>query len=670
MFMSSRSMNHIDVIMNSVYRPEKVDGIINNVDPIILRSWKRCVSHFHLEPSPTRTARVLSNQELLDHKTPIEEFISIAKSGLHELHKHVSALDYVVLLTDKHGITIDYLGNDRFDKELRKSGLYMGSDWNETRAGTCAVGVCATEMKPVIAHRTDHFDIANTTLTCSAAPIFDPFGKPLAVLDVSSLKSPEKKDSQYILLQMVELYAHIIESANFLHHFKHENWVIRFGECKQYVEVSAPHMIAINETGEITGINASARTFLNGNTHWQDESWDEAMGKHITKYFDCKLDDIFANATSLTKTSPVKLKSTNQQFYFHSYAPHNIKSLFVTGRNNKDRPSVVSQHQMMPLGSLAGKDTKMDKSIRLARKLLNSRINFLIQGETGCGKELFAKAMHRESNRSKAPFIAVNCAAIPESLIESELFGYKPGSFTGAKSKGSQGLIQQSSGGTLFLDEIGDMPLDLQTRLLRVISEQEVLPLGSNAPISVDLNVISASHRCIESMINEKRFREDLYFRLAGTTLTLPPFRARQDKDFIIKNILVSESSNPDISIENEVLELLKSYSWPGNIRELKNILKVALALSNTQTITMDDIPEQFFNKIDNHQETSRHASYYDNTPDSITNCNAKSNEEKLIVSLKHNKWNITDTANDLGISRATIYRRMKRYNIVPPNQL
>lgn len=202
------------------------------------------------------------------------------------------------------------------------------------------------------------------------------------------------------------------------------------------------------------------------------------------------------------------------------------------------------------------------------RGVCNRRVNILIQGETGTGKEVLAQAFHDFSQRAKKSFIAVNCAAIPESLIESELFGYTAGTFTGARSKGMQGLIVRSDGGTLFLDEIGDMPLQLQTRLLRVLSEKEVLPLGADKSVPVDITVLSASHRDLRKLVGEGKFRQDLYYRLCGATLHLPALRDRQDRSYIIYRILGQEASQLGCRprIDEGAMELLLRYTWPGNV--------------------------------------------------------------------------------------------------------
>ncbi len=204
-------------------------------------------------------------------------------------------------------------------------------------------------------------------------------------------------------------------------------------------------------------------------------------------------------------------------------------------------------------------------------------------GETGSGKEVFAKAMHRSSERAGRPFVALNCASIPETLIESELFGYKAGAFTGAARDGRRGKIFLANGGTLFLDEIGDMPVHLQARLLRALEEREVLPLGGDEPIKVDIRLISATHCNLTEKIKTGEFRPDLYYRLHGFALTLPPLRERGDRRELIRRVLAEEAEGSPIEIDEAALDRLDRYSWPGNLRELRNVLRTVLALREGQ---------------------------------------------------------------------------------------
>ena len=229
-----------------------------------------------------------------------------------------------------------------------------------------------------------------------------------------------------------------------------------------------------------------------------------------------------------------------------------------------------------------------------ATRLANTTLPVLIQGPTGSGKECFARALHAASARGGGPFIAVNCAALPETLIESELFGYGPGAFTGARKEGRKGKIVQSTGGTLFLDEIGDMPLLLQTRLLRVLEEQEVIPLGAETGIPVDLRVICASNRDLRELIASGGLREDLYYRLNGITLELPPLSARADKDLLIRRILVEEAGSAhESAIDRQALRCLNQYTWPGNIRELRNVIRSAFAICDDSLIRLEDLPRE-----------------------------------------------------------------------------
>jgi transcriptional regulator with PAS, ATPase and Fis domain len=251
----------------------------------------------------------------------------------------------------------------------------------------------------------------------------------------------------------------------------------------------------------------------------------------------------------------------------------------------------TSHKSSLTLEELAGEDPQMLRNVRSAHRIASLRVPVMIQGPTGAGKEVFARALHAASDRAAMAFVALNCAAIPESLIESELFGYRSGAFTGARKEGMKGKILQSSGGTLFLDEIGDMPVLLQTRLLRVLEEQEVVPLGTEAPVKVDLRVICASHQNLRAMIAKGLFREDLYYRLNGITLELPPLAARIDKERLIREFLARETSDGrPAAIEMEAFQRLLAYGWPGNVRELRNVLERAVVLSPPGTLVIEPL--------------------------------------------------------------------------------
>jgi len=326
----------------------------------------------------------------------------------------------------------------------------------------------------------------------------------------------------------------------------------------------------------------------------------------------------------------------------------------------------ASQHALT-LEDLAGEDPQMLRNVRSAYRIADSGVSVLIQGPTGSGKEAFAHAMHLVSRRAERPFVAVNCAAIPETLIESELFGYKSGAFTGARKEGMRGKILQSAGGTLFLDEIGDMPLTLQTRLLRVLEEQEIVPLGSETAIKVDLHVIAASHRNLREMIANGTFREDLYYRLNGITLELPALRDRADKDRVIHHALAAETGNGrPAAIEMDALQQLVAYPWPGNVRELRNVIRTALAICEGGVVRGIDLPREIREADTNNGAGSASMLHGAASGESAPTVNPLKAAERaaLVRVIAECHGNMTRVAAQLGMSRNTLYRRMKRHAI------
>jgi transcriptional regulator of acetoin/glycerol metabolism len=321
---------------------------------------------------------------------------------------------------------------------------------------------------------------------------------------------------------------------------------------------------------------------------------------------------------------------------------------------------------LQPTPSFA--DARLQAHLSTARRVIARGTPVLLRGETGAGKEVFAHAVHNGSPRASGPFIAINCASLPENLIESELFGYRAGAFTGAERRGRRGKIALSDGGTLFLDEIGDMPLGLQARLLRVLDERTVTPLGADDAQPVDFQLLSASHRHLGDLVAEGRFREDLYYRLAGIELMLPALRERSDRAELIRSVLADEGA-PDAALSPAVWDLLMRHPWPGNVRQLRHVLRSAVALADGAVMTPEHLPSLLLTAPaavpglgPAGQDGAPHAAA---TEPPVVLAPALAQERPdLLALLETQRWNLTQVANDLGVSRNTLYRRMHKLHI------
>ncbi|WP_386078140.1 sigma-54-dependent Fis family transcriptional regulator [Vreelandella sp. F11] len=618
----------------------------------IRRSWLRCLNEYQLDPTRPRPARVVPQQTLIEHRESVDELLHVARAGVDQLYQQIAQLGYVLLLTDHRGITVEFRGDPNQDQQLRRAGLYLGADWDERFAGTCAVGTCLYDRQAIICHRQEHFDASHISLTCTAAPITDPQGNVMAVLDISALQSPTQHESQNFSLSLVTLYARMIEDAYFLQRYR-DCLIVRLDTSREFVHVNGRGLIAIEENGQVIAANAVGRDLIaEHQRRWPP--WSLNPTPMLGELFECDIADVLSiNSATDDQLRAFRARVDNTIYFISLLEPRRPRP----AQQTHSLPSSLPE----PLARLGADDPAMRKVQKLAERLRNEAgVNVLISGETGTGKEVVARALHDSGHRTKGPFIAVNCAAIPEALIESELFGYEPGAFTGGRAKGMRGLIPQAHGGTLFLDEIGDMPLALQTRLLRVLAEREVMPLGANRPVKVDIWVITATHRDIDTMIEQGAFREDLYYRLNGAQLRLPALRERADKLYVIRQVfndVVSERGGRHSSrLRADAISALLAYAWPGNIRQLKNALAFALATSESDEITVHDLPEQCLSQRITQQSPHKPVDAHGDT------------DHTLLEMLKAQHWNISAVARALGVSRPTIYRQMQRQGIVPPN--
>ncbi|MGB5156673.1 sigma 54-interacting transcriptional regulator [Desulfobacterium sp. N47] len=311
---------------------------------------------------------------------------------------------------------------------------------------------------------------------------------------------------------------------------------------------------------------------------------------------------------------------------------------------------------------MIGKDPAMQKIFEITRVVAGTNSTVLIEGPTGTGKDLLAKVIHSESNRAGKPFVKVNCAALPENLLESEMFGYTKGAFTGA-DRDKPGRFQEASGGTILLDEIGDLPLSLQAKLLHVLEDRKFYPLGSRRPVSVDIRILSASNRGLKNLVDKQLFREDLYYRLNVLQIELPYLKDRKaDIPLLIRHIMrkhFEPSLHQIKDISEKAMEALLNYDYPGNVREMENIIEHALIISQTEKIELHHLPDYMQKRLKSSGPD------FDENQDHKKPAAANKERETILKALRSNNWNRAQAANALKMERTTLWRKMKRYNII-----
>jgi transcriptional regulator of acetoin/glycerol metabolism len=641
----------------------------------IVDSWRRCTDQFGLVPNLRPESNILSSNELAQAKEKYGQFLQVAEEECRDLYEQTKQSGYVIVLTDTNGVILSMVGDPSLDNEFKRLNIQCGAMWMEQHHGTNGMGTCLYTGLPTIIHGGDHFFSDYRNMTCTAAPIHDPHGKVIAVLDATSFQAEGSKRGQIHTRALVQMAANFIEYRYFQRYYR-DAAVLGFHPRSEFLGVGTESLLAIDKDGSIIGANRCALNQL------EIDDRKELIDTQLTDIL--SLPSVSACNTGffgLHGIVPAHDLRNGRRFYsvFHHIPEPALRNKSGSSNTNQFVTVYPSNNKdCADFKSLAGKDPRMAYNVRCIQRVLDKGIYVLLSGETGTGKDVFTRAIHNASKRRDKPFVALNCAAIPESLIESELFGYKSGAFTGARRSGMRGCILESNGGTLFLDEIGDMPLQLQTRLLRVLETKEVLPLGSHEPIKVDLNVISASHQDLRGLIDQGKFRQDLFYRLNGITLKIPALRERKDIDNLIRCTLAMENhSDEPILIERKAFTRLMEFPWPGNIRELRNVIRTAIALSDDNAISLADLPREIANLekpviqhgvelksevIEPVETSGRQLEEAGDGDEFLPLENAV--RETILQELERNRWNVTATAKRLDMSRCTLYRKLKKYNI------
>ncbi|MFL1502898.1 sigma-54-dependent Fis family transcriptional regulator [Pseudomonas sp. O64] len=601
-------------------------------DPSIARSWLRCLEDYHLDPALSIAPTVLEHGRLLESRERLQQVLHIAGSEMNSLHQQLSGAGHAVLLTDARGVILNCVTAPSERKIFERAGLWLGADWSEACEGTNGIGTCLVERQSLTIHRDEHFRGRHTGLTCSASPVFDPQGELLAVLDVSSAREAVSRQSQFHTMALVNLSAKMIESCYFLRHFENQ-WLLRFHLQAESVGLFSEGLLAFDGEGRICAVNQSALNLLG-------QLRGGLLGQPVEAFFECSLDQLLGRArVNATASWPLRTRDG--------------RHLFAALRGQaRSTAAPMAKPEAPRLPGICLGDPALQNDFRKAVKVFERDVPLLINGETGSGKEAFAKAVHQASQRADKAFIALNCGAIPESLIESELFGYRGGSFTGARKEGMQGKLQQADGGTLFLDEIGDMPLALQTRLLRVLEDRMVVPIGGE-PQAVNVRIISATHRNLQERVQHGDFREDLYYRLNGLEVALPPLRERSDKEQLLDLLLIQEAGEQPVVLDGAARQALLTFAWPGNVRQLRTVLRTLAALCEGGKVCVADLP-MIIRQAQPERVIEASTTFALGDAERLT----------LLNALERQCWHMTNTAVYLGVSRNTLYRKLRKYGI------
>ncbi|NIE65434.1 sigma-54-dependent Fis family transcriptional regulator [Burkholderia sp. Ax-1719] len=564
-----------------------------------------------------------ANRMLLDAAAPELEFLA-QRCGQQG----------IVILANADATILSVEGNAGALAELGIGDVSPGATWTEALRGTNALGTALVEGRPVAIDSGEHFLGRLARFSCRSLPIADPHGKTIGVLDLT--RDGQLPLAQDTLSMLVGAAASHIE-ARLFEAFYPEHFVIAFHPHRAYLDSTWCGVLAMREDGAILAASAQACELLGFPRA-------DLIGRQ------CESLRGMSFAASVSQTHTLDIPGVARDLALRVLrAPRRATSNIGCGaaRYSEARPDA----REAGLVKIAGRQSRLLRALQMARRGLDNALPVLVQGETGTGKEVVARALHDASERAGKPFIAVNCASIPEGLIESELFGYRDGAFTGARKGGMLGRLMQAHGGTLFLDEIGDMPLALQARLLRVLQERKVAPLGAGEEQTIDIAVICATHRSLLTMVREKSFREDLFYRINGVSVTLPALRERDDIDLIVASLLERLNAQ-DVRVSDELSKVFRTHSWPGNIRQLEMVLRTALAVraDNEQEIGLDHLCDGF---IDGACPAAVHPAG--------RGLIRKHEDELIRESLARHDGNVAAAALSLGISRATLYRKLKR---------
>jgi sigma-54 dependent transcriptional regulator, acetoin dehydrogenase operon transcriptional activator AcoR len=596
------------------------------LSPEISASWKRCLET-GLDPHKPAPLEEIDAPGLAVARDRADLARRLALAEMQALYRQIAGSNFLIAFADPDGVLLDTVADQSFRAAAKTANIRPGTMWTERRCGTNALGTVAQIGQPLTVHGGEHFFARHGTLTCTAAPIFGPDGKLAGVLDASSHCGSRQQHTR----ALVGMAATQIENGLFRQHHS-ANLVIAFHNRGEYLHTLSAGLLALSPDGTVLGVNPQARFLLQG--------LPALPGRHF--------DDLFR-----TRFAALMDRGRSHQ---HQHLEDRVGSSFIAAIENL-RPLAARLREgrlasppsrtpaaSSPAPAFVAEDPAVITTLRHVEAGSLRGLPILIRGETGTGKEQLARYAHQASRRQGA-FIPVNCAALSDSLIEAELFGHTEGAFTGARRGGAPGLVCEADGGTLFLDEIGDMPLALQAVLLRLLDDWTVRPVGGGRVRQVNVLLVAATNAALHQAVEAGQFRADLYYRLEAVGVLLPALRDRQDFAAITRHLLAGIA--PACTISGAAIERLSRRPWPGNIRELRNVL-IRLTLAD---------PDRH---LDTDAIDSLSAPPAEETPNPSLR---ETMRQRIIAAHRDTGGNLSETARRLGVSRNTIYRAIG----VPP---
>ncbi len=627
------------------------------VRPDVLESWRRCYD-YGLDYNVYNYGPVLDKLTLQEKMHQKDLLLKAADPYICQLEAMLS--DAIILLSDEEGAMLRVIeGNEMLRKQNERFNLVPGSVWNESTVGTCAHCISLIQGTPMQICGPEHYFEKYEEISCSSAPIFDiNYNLAGSLCVVTSSFSKQSSQSLGLVVSMAWAVQNQFQIA--LHNDL-------FNLTLQKTDSA---LMAINKSGIITKANLVAQQMF-------VEISQDLIGTHVDQILgEQPLIKSVLESGKPIEDAEIEIDRLNQRVVvsfakpLNDYCGNNLGCIVALKRINRIKNRETRRDGLntrFTFDKIIGSSPPIKKVIEIARKFAHLDANILIQGESGTGKEMFAQAIHHES-RSSGPFVAVNCGAIPANLIESELFGYEGGSFTGAERRGRAGKLELADGGTLFLDEIGDMPLELQPVLLRVLEEKRLMRIGGNRYVPVNFRLITATNKNLYEQVENNQFRQDLYYRLKVLQIDIPPLRDRSSDILELANYFIRVIAQKQLIVPPVLSDLatiyLLNYHWPGNVRQLENSMLYAVNVCEDNIIRPEDLPQEITSGIDLNLPVNTGTQLHMAQP--ITNLSMKDMERIMITqALEQTKYNVSEAAVLLGMSRSTLYRKIKEYQLL-----